>query len=716
MARVNRKQRRYIQNHPQLSAEELAQKLDLTPEQVQEILDAQAEVTDADGNGAKISDAADKDRKSILRMGGALIAVLTAIVYLPALSNGFVNWDDPQAVLDNRHLRSLSGENLYWILSTFHTGNWIPLTWLSHLIDVQLWGYDAQRHHLVNVACHALNTVLVYGLTLRLLEWKRATANKSQIDLLRPEQDFFVAFLAAGLFGLHPLHVESVAWVSERKDLLCALFFLSALCLYLPKQPDRSGPSPRSMGLARLATVFTLFLLALLAKPMAVTLPLILLLLDYWPLGRLREAPKRVLIEKIPFLVASLVFGVIAIRAQAEAQAIADFGALTFDFRIMNAFHAIQFYLQQLLLPLELVPLHPLANPPGPDFTFSRVLSALLVVAITCAAWFWGVRRRPYLLVAWIYFLITLAPVLGLLQVGGQSSADRYTYLPSLGPTLLAAAALIACQAWIFRRFSTQALRTFPPFLLAGAVLLMALSWKTRSQLRIWKDSVSLWEQVIVHYPDVSQLAHTNLGNAYMDANQSASAIREYQRAIKLPPPHPFPYNGLGRAHLAQGQNLASVEAFKKAIELDPRYAQAYRNLWFVLTELGRDEEALSAIRNAVELNPDFAEAHSTLGISYGRMKRWKESEASFLRAIELEPRHPGFRINLGATYLQAGDLEKARVALVKALEIKPDMIEAHRKLALLYKTTNQPELARRHTKRIKALLDAQQKKPRVGP
>jgi tetratricopeptide (TPR) repeat protein len=369
----------------------------------------------------------------------------------------------------------------------------------------------------------------------------------------------------------------------------------------------------------------------------------------------------------------------------------------------MNAFHSVAFYLQQAVMPAGLVPFHPFPIAAEP-FSGKNLLAAAVVILLTVLAIVLGGRDRRFLWVGWLYYLVTLAPVAGVLQVGAQASADRYTYLTLLGPGMLFAAAVIWAQSRLDARFSPGALRSAKPMLVILVAALLSLCHLTRKQIRVWRDSVTLWEHVIAHYPDISQTAHTNLGNAYMKVNEPSRALTEYRRALALPPPHALPYDGTGRALLDLGEPDEALKAFKKATELDPAYANAWRNMWFAYRKKGQHDKALEAIQQAVKVKPDFAAAHSELGINCAQLGRFEESERALRRAVELEPDNPRFLVNLATTLRTRGKPDDALELYLRAIQIAPRMPEPHAGLAAIHRAKGNDREARKHEEAVKTL------------
>jgi tetratricopeptide (TPR) repeat protein len=569
------------------------------------------------------------------------VALLAGLVYLPALQCGFVSWDDPEVLLENRHVRRLDRDSLSWMLTSFHTGNWIPLTWLSHALVFRAAGLDPRAHHLANLLLHAANTGLVLLLSLQILQSARARAAPA----LPEARELAAAALAAILFGLHPLHVESVAWVAERKDALCAFFFLLSLLAYLSHAGSgRRSPLVLSLGL---------FVLALLAKPMAVSLPLVLLILDFWPLRRL-PGRRSVLFEKLPFLALALASGLVTIAAQAAGGAIAAGERVGLAFRLLNAARSLVLYLVEMLMPVGLLPFHPIADGDRP-FTAPLVLCAALVLSATLACLRSGRGPRAWLPAAWAFYVVTLLPVLGILQVGGQSRADRYTYLPSLAPFLLAGVALARLKHAV-------------PVSLALSAALSAL---TVRQIATWRDSITLWERVAEAYPDASPIVHTNLANAYRTGARLDDAVREYRRALALER-HPFTLDGLGITLLDQGRVQEAIAQLEQAVALQPRYAKAHRNLWFAYRRAGREDLAIQSIHRALAADPGYADAWSNLGISLAVHRRLPQAEQAFERALRLDPGNPDFLANLATVYQEQRRFEEAIALYAQACRLNP--------------------------------------------
>jgi protein O-mannosyl-transferase len=574
-------------------------------------------------------------------LAALFLTTVTGIFYIPLWNNDFVTWDDPLAITDNVYIRSFSWPSIHWMWTTFHTGNWIPLTWMSLALDYQIGRLDPRVFHINNLLLHAANIVLVLGLCRKVLSAARYGLNPEQQSEKKIRDDK-AAFLTALLFAIHPIHVESVAWATERKDVLYAFFYLSALWLYLGYAGSVQKPKAQLWG------SWILFVFSLMAKPMAVTLPIVFWVFNFWPLRRFSRDRRRALVEKIPFLLATVSFAALTIASQSGAHAFSTLSGLTLTFRVMNAFRSLVFYIWKMAVPFHLVPLYPVPRDGNALYYAENNFAMILVLAFSAAVFTYRVKK-PYLAAAWLCYGVMLAPVLGVLQVGSQAAADRYTYLPCLAfflPLSMGAVSLAGNRKWVQFALAT--------------VITLGLGWMTVNQLTLWKNSIALWESVVEAYPDVSQIAHTNLANAYKQAHRPDDALREYDRAMAIPPPQAFTHDGRGTALLDKGLVGEAILEFKRAIELDPSYASPHRNLWFAYRQKGMKEEALVEIQKAVQLDPNFADAYSDLGISWGEIGRFDQAEDAFKRALSLDPYNSQYLVNLATTYQRAGRFDEA--------------------------------------------------------
>jgi tetratricopeptide (TPR) repeat protein len=559
----------------------------------------------------------------------SLSAIAAFLVYLPALGNGFVNWDDDDYVYQNPALLQPAPRLIVWAFSRFYAANWHPLTWISHALDVAIWGLNPWGHHLTSVVLHAINTFLLVLLSAKLLSLVRVRSAGDFPGVLS-DTGIEVAAVAAGLlFGLHPLHVESVTWIAERKDVLCGLFFLLGLLLYLPA-PGSEGVR-RPLFDKRTVLVLGCFAAALLAKPMAMTFPFVLLLLDWYPLNRF-DAPGsvlRIVAGKAPFLLLSLGSAIVTVLAQRSGNAFISLASAPFTTRILVAGHAFISYLLKLIVPVRLAPLYPY-----PQNVHAWEPAYLLpIVLIFAMAGFCLVRwklQKPWCAV-WGYYAVTLLPVIGLVQIGFQSMADRYTYLPSIAPTL----AVGLSVSWLWYRGGTLSpvarkwLRL--PALAAAVVILATLSWLTVAQIGIWKDSLTLWNYELALVPDQNPVSYYHRGIAWTSAKNYSAAISDYSTAIS--------------------QN--------------PDYYEAYNNRAVLYDALDQLEPAIRDYSRSLAIQPHF-KVYYNRGATYARMGMYKEAIADFTRSLALEPDNAGAYVNRAFAYGKLGDARHARMDFEK--------------------------------------------------
>jgi hypothetical protein len=537
---------------------------------------------------------------------GAAIGLLTAVVFLPALGNDFVDWDDLQNFLENPHYRGLGWPQLRWMWTTSHMGHYAPLTWMTLGLDYVLWGMDPQGYHLTTLVLHAANAAVVYFVARRLLG-SALSGLPTAGSGLRLGSAF-----AALVFAVHPLRVESVAWVTERRDVLCGLFYLLAVLGYLrycghAPDPDRGG---RRWYWASVACAG----LALLSKSMAVSLPVILLLLDVYPLRRLggREpgwlgaAARRVWIEKIPFLLLSLAGGVVAIGAAVSAGAANSLARIGLGGRVAVSFYSLTFYLWKTLLPRDLSPLYEVPFRVNP-FPRSFVVAGLTAVACTVVA---VVQRRqwPALAAAWGAYIVILLPVVGLVHNGPQLAADRYSYLSCLGWALLAGGGL--AYAWeAVQGARVAALRAG----ISGVavVIVVGLGVLTGRQIAVWRDTDTLWSHALAVSP--SARAELNVGMMLARQGRLTDGVDHVEQALLRNPAFLDAYVGMGTLLTQQGRGKEALEYFAIALRINPRSAEAHNNLGLALENQGRLGEAIEQYRAALESRPEFAVAAENL-------------------------------------------------------------------------------------------------------
>lgn len=536
-------------------------------------------------------------RRTLLATALFLLVVGT---FLPATEHSFVNYDDGLYVTEApRVQQGLSPEGVFWAFRTFRASNWHPLTWISHMLDWELFGSDPRGHHLTSIVLHGGTTVLVF------LVWHRATGR------------LWASAVMSALFSIHPLRVQSVVWIAERKDVLSVFFAMVTLALYLRyvERPDRG----------RFLAMAGAFLLGLMCKPMLVTLPILLLLFDGWPLERWRrdETPTRWVVEKTPLFGLSL--GAAALTVVAQREAITT--TLSPGARIGHASISIWAYLADTFWPRDLAVIYP---HPGPPDALSSGAAILGIAAITAGVWI--VRRtRPWLTVGWLWFLVSLLPVLGILQVGEQARADRYTYLPSIG--------LLSALVWeAASRLETRPLGR--RLAVAGiAIVLPTLVVSTRAQIAPWSDSVSLFR----HALDVTEnnyVAYVKLGEALAEEGRLDSAESHYRRALEIHPEMPRTRSNLGSVLRGLGRHAEARMHLERALEEDPDLAGAHFNLAMVLEESGAPGPALAHLAEVVALEPEYGPARAGIRSLVPRVGKARAAEI----VREVLERRPGSR------------------------------------------------------------------------
>ena len=558
------------------------------------------------------------------------------MVFGQTLHHEFVNLDDEDYVYENPTVsRGLTSYGITWAFTHTYASNWHPLTWISHMLDCQLYGLNPGGHHLTSVLLHAATAILLF-LVLRQMTGALWAS----------------AFVAA-VFAIHPLRVESVAWVSERKDVLSGLFFMLTLAAYVRYARGTFSPG-------RYLMVVLCFAMGLMAKPMLVTLPFVLLLLDYWPLGRmLRTALRPLVVEKIPLLVLSIASCAVTIPAQGEA--VAPISRVPIALRLGNAAISYVAYLGQMVFPIRLAPVYPLF---ADELTTWKIGLALVFLAGVSTAAILLRRNRPYLLVGWLWYVGMLAPVIGLVQVGNQARADRYTYLPQIGVYLLVAWA--ARDALYSRRRG--------PLILGVASLsvIAALMVCATIQTSYWRNSTSMWTHAL-SCTSRNYAAHNNLGGALFERGQAAKAIDEYQRALEIEPDFLEARYNLAAAYNSLGRHVEAIAQYQKAVEIAPNSAEAHNNLARALFQQGQLAEAIDQFQQALRIKPDDAVARYNLGNALILQGQLGDAIAQYKEAVRVKPDYAEAHGNLGNALLQVGNLQEAIAHAEKAAQLAPD-------------------------------------------
>ncbi|MDB6068770.1 MAG: Tetratricopeptide 2 repeat protein [Pedosphaera sp.] len=632
----------------------------------------------------------------------AMLAVVTLFSYWPITHHGFVNIDDNEYIIDNPHVNTgLKVANVVWAMGSGYASNWHPLTWVSHMMDCQLFGMDAGKHHLTTLLFHTADTVLVF---LLLFQMTGATWRS--------------AFVAA-LFGWHPLHVESVAWASERKDVLSTFFWMLTLMAYVryarglkveSGAQSRGGKAKIFYGLALL-----FFALGLMSKPMLVTLPCVMLLMDFWPLRRgvdgesdtqpaLASMPwVRLVVEKVPFFAMAFAASLVTYWVQKTGGAVSSLEELSFASRAGNAALAYVRYISKTVWPVDLAALYPY---PAHIAVGAVVGAVLFLVGIT---WLFvlAARRRPYLLVGWFWFVGTLVPTIGLIQVGSQSMADRYMYIPSVGFFILIAWGAYDLLAGLPLRRAVLAA--------TGAMALGACVAGTLVQIKYWRDSVQLFQHAILVTKDnyiaenglggalkefgknneaKALFAHVvrvkpryaegqyNLGTSLLDEGNVEEAMVHFNAALAVSPDMASAHSNLGKALTMQGKLNEAMVELSKAVTLKPGLAQVHYNLGTVLLTQAKVDEAIAEFSEALRLEPKNAETHGNLAVALMRKGRVTEGTAQFAEAVRLKPNDAGAHLNLGIALLEQDQLKEATAQFGEVLRLNPDDAKAHYELA----------------------------------
>jgi tetratricopeptide (TPR) repeat protein len=640
-----------------------------------------------------------------------LLTAAVIITFRQVYHCDFINYDDPTYVFENTNIQSgITTQAIRWAFTTGHAANWHPMTWLSHMLDVQLFGLQPRWHHLTNLLFHIANTLLLFFVFNRMTKapWKSA-------------------FVAA-LFALHPLHVESVAWVAERKDVLSTFFWMLTMCAYV-----HFVEHPR---LGRYLAVLTFLALGLMAKPMLVTLPFVLLLLDYWPLQRFEQnksaqeiraeirnpvsAKKRkgkssrknipgsstpdqvprirsgaglsrpgqtprgvelekkpagdkyrwalirpLLWEKIPFFALAALSSIVTFIAQQKGGAMETIEALPPGIRIANAFVSYIVYIEKTVWPVNLAVFYPYPGSmpswqvPGAVF----LLGALTLLVIRTA------KRFPYLAMGWLWFAGTLVPVIGIVQVGRQAMADRYTYVPLIGLFVMAAWGIPELlKRW---RYHKEAL------LASSATVLLCLCIVTWTQVGYWRNSITLYDYAL-EVTNRNDIIHNSRGDAYCRLGNLRQAIPDFDEAVEINPGNAEAYYNRGVTYGKLGDHRRAIENFDRAIEIYPKRVEPYYNRGFAYDELGDYDEAIADYDRAIAINPENAQAYNSRGIAYGKLGKYLQAIADYDMAIKINPENMWAFNNRGFAHGRLGNYSKAVEDYTRAIEINPDYVKAY--------------------------------------
>jgi tetratricopeptide (TPR) repeat protein len=570
------------------------------------------------------------------------LILLNLAIFAGVRNYGFAALDDSLYVTDNYNVAGgLSLESIRWAFTTDRAGYWVPLMWLSHILDVQVFGMNAGAHHVVNVLFHISNTLLLFGLLRRLTGglWQSA--------------------VVAALFAVHPLRVESVAWVAERKDVLSTLFWILTVWAYTTYV--RQGSSRRYL------LVLLCFAAALMSKPSVVTLPAVLLLLDYWPLGRANPW-LRLAWEKVPMIVMAAVSSAFTVAFHAARQGLSDLGALPFTTRLANAAVSYVAYMWDTLWPVGLAPFYPYAPLPA-----WQVGGSFLVLAGLSAFALAKARSHPYLIVGWLWFIGTLVPTIGFVQAGLQSRADRFTYVPLVGLFIAAAWGIPALMdrclgPWRYRR---AALCT------AAVISIFALTIAARAQAAYWQDSLTLWQ----HALDTTKrnfIAHNIVGLALAERGRLNEAVEHYRQALAIAPGFHQARNNLGTALARDGRIADAIPEFRAAIASGRANAEMHRNLGLALAMTGNGDDAMAQFNEALRIEPDDVASHTNLGDVFFREGKLEEAIVRYREALRIQPRFALAHNNLATALASLNRPDEAIVHYEAAIRLQPGLAEAH--------------------------------------
>ena len=564
----------------------------------------------------------------------AVLTILVAIIYAQVRGHQFVDFDDPQYVSRNEHvLRGLTWSGIIWAFTHVHAGYWLPLTWLSHMLDVQLFGRDAGAHLLVSAALHAVNSSLLF------------------LFLRKATNTFWRSAVVAALFAVHPLHVESVAWVAERKDTLSTLLFLLCLVAYTRYVMRQSRK-------AYVASVVALAL-GLMAKPMLVTTPFVLLLLDYWPFKRFETVGvRRLVIEKIPYVACVVAEITATLLSQHEAMASTTF--ISVPARLANAAMSYVTYVVKTFWPAKLAVFYPFPTYIDPRLA---AFDALLILGFTALV-FRLYRSMPELFVGWCWFLGTLVPVIGLLQAGRQALADRFTYIPHIG--------LFIALVWSVARLAAARPQLRVALTTAAALSIVALAAVAHAQVRYWSSSVPLFEHTLAVTSNSNKFAHVNLGAGLLDAGDYLGAERHYRQAIGYQPAE-IVYDGLALAHIGLGRLDDASAAAHAGVQANPNSADAFATLGSVELARGNTAEAQQALARSLQIKADPA-VEARLALSRGNLT---DARSKFEEAISAVPYDAGLRNDYAAVLARMGKDAEAQTQYGEALALSPNLYDA---------------------------------------
>lgn len=634
------------------------------------------------------------------------LAVIVWIAFGRVLGNDFVGYDDLRYVVQNPWVTSgLTPGGIRWAFTHVHASNWHPLTTISHMLDCQLYGLQPWGHHLTNILLQAAAAILLF---LALRELTAASyavagiddAGQDQRSQLQREGCFWPSVFVAAVFAVHPLRVESVAWISERKDVLSGVFFMLTLWAYA-----RYALS-NERSCFRYITVVAFFALGLLCKPTLVTVPFVLLLLDYWPLGRAQSAPSRargsarhtwawLVTEKLPLFVLSAASCIATLLAQKQALD-ASLKPPPLE-RVGNAVISYVMYIDQMIWPSRLTVLYP--YPEGTLKVSDVILALLLLLSFSAGVFVWR-RKYPFLLTGWLWYLGMLVPMIGIVQVGSQVRADRYTYLPQIG--------LYVIVAWGAMELFYRSHRSREMLGVAAVLLVAALTARSYFQSSYWRDTETLWRHAIASASN-NYVARVNLAQVLSASGRFDEAIAECREALKVKPNLAAAHNNLGvalmqsvqskKGGIAPSQNPIdeAVRHYRAALRINPDFAEAHSNLGTALLQKGQVDQAITQFQKALEIQPNDPSAEFSLGKVFFQKREVNEAIAHYKKAVQISPDYAELRYSLGNAFVAQGKYREAIVNYQAAVRIRPDYFQAHHNLACVLATIGRTDEAFAH-------------------
>lgn len=595
------------------------------------------------------------------------LIISTFSVYWQVHNYEFINFDDDLYITDNLNVQAgLTIESITWAFTTIHASNWHPLTWLSHMLDCQLYGLNPEGHHVTNLLFHIANSLLLFFV------FKRMTGH------------FWRSAFLASLFAIHPLHVESVAWISERKNVLSTFFWMLTMWSYIWYVQH-----PR---IDKYLLVILFFILGLMSKPMLVTLPFVLLLLDYYPLCRFhksggnidtiqRSKVFRLILEKLPFFILVGISSAITFYAQKNGEAVKSMDLFPVQARIANALIAYASYILKMLYPSRLAVLYP---HPGSYPWWQITGACFLLLYISCMA-IRFIKRHPYFIIGWLWFLGTLVPVIGLVQVGDQSMADRYTYIPLIG--------IFFIISWGIPELLQRWRHSKKIITITATITLFILMLATFTQTGYWKNSITLFEHTLMLTKNNFK-THNNLGVAFQKKGVIDDAIKHFKEALRIKPDCEDAHYNLGNAYKKEGLIDKAIKQYEEVLRIKPDHVDAHNNLGNALKEQGLLDDAIRHYKEVLRIKPDYVKAYSNLGVVLEKQGLIEDAIKYYEEALRIKPDYANAHSNLGVALFHKGDINGAIEHFRKALQINPDNVNAQNNLnALLSIKNNSQEL-----------------------